>query len=189
MELSDSRKIAADRETVFAALNDPEVLRQAIPGCERLEKESDEKLSATVALKVGPVKARFEGEVELSDLNPPESYVISGSGKGGAAGFASGSARVRLTEQDGGTLLEYSVDAKVGGKIAQLGSRLIDATARKLAGEFFDKFGALVEGGPAAESAPAAEGAQAASGKGVPKWAWAAVALAVALAIAAIYSV
>jgi len=188
MELTGERRIEAPRETVWRALNDPEVLKASIPGCQELERTADNAFAATVQAKVGPVKARFEGEVELSDLNPPESYVISGSGKGGAAGFASGSAKVRLTEQDGGTLLEYSVDAKVGGKIAQLGSRLIDATARKLAGEFFDKFGALVEGGPAAESAPAAEGAQAASGKGVPRWAWAAVALAVALAIAAIYS-
>ena len=138
MDLNGTELIPADRETVWAALNDPDVLRACIPGCETLEMSSPTEMAATVALKIGPVKARFAGEVELSDLKPPESYTITGEGKGGIAGFAKGGADVKLTSEGAGTRLDYTVAAKVGGKIAQLGSRLIDSTAKKLAAEFFD---------------------------------------------------
>ena len=142
MHLSQSHDIPVPVQTVWEALNDAEILAQAIPGCERLEKTSDTQLSAKVKLKIGPVSAIFTGEVTLSDLAPPYAYVISGSGKGGVAGSASGSAKVRLEEIDGGstTRLTYEVEAAVTGKIAQLGSRLIESTAKKLAGKFFDEF-------------------------------------------------
>ena len=148
MELEGEYSLRADREKVWAALNDPEILKQCIPGCETLTKASDTNFSASVVAKVGPVKAKFTGEVELTELSPPSSYKISGEGKGGAAGFASGSADVKLEESDeGGTILSYSVNAQVGGKLAQIGSRLIDSTAKKLSREFFDKFTELVDGG------------------------------------------
>ena len=144
MELKGQQKINATRDAVFAALNDPEILKQCIPGCQTLEKTSDTEMTATVVLKIGPIKAKFKGAVELSNLNPPESYTISGEGKGGAAGFARGGADVKLVEDGDGTLLEYSVQADIGGKLAQLGGRLIDSTAKKLAGQFFEKFGEIV---------------------------------------------
>ena len=148
MELEGKYNLRAEREKVWAALNDPEILKQCIPGCETLTKASDTNFSASVVAKVGPVKAKFTGEVELTELSPPSSYKISGEGKGGAAGFASGSADVKLEESDeGGTILSYSVNAQVGGKLAQIGSRLIDSTAKKLSREFFDKFTELVDGG------------------------------------------
>lgn len=148
MELIGKYNLKADREQVWAALNDPTILQKCIPGCETLTKASDTNFSASVVAKVGPVKAKFSGEVELTELSPPSSYKISGEGKGGAAGFASGSADVRLEESDeGGTVLSYTVNAQVGGKLAQIGSRLIDSTAKKLSREFFDKFTELVDGG------------------------------------------
>tara|TARA_B100000214_G_C23968154_1_gene628766 strand:- start:1886 stop:2515 length:630 start_codon:yes stop_codon:yes gene_type:complete len=148
LELQGKYSLKADREQVWTALNDPTILQQCIPGCETLTKASDTNFSASVVAKVGPVKAKFTGEVELTELSPPSSYKISGEGKGGAAGFASGSADVKLEESDeGGTVLSYSVNAQVGGKLAQIGSRLIDSTAKKLSREFFDKFTELVDGG------------------------------------------
>ena len=148
MELEGKYNLKADREQVWSALNDPSILQQCIPGCETLTKDSDTNFSASVVAKVGPVKAKFSGEVELTELSPPSSYKISGEGKGGAAGFASGSADVKLVETDeGGTVLSYTVNAQVGGKLAQIGSRLIDSTAKKLSREFFDKFTELVDGG------------------------------------------
>ena len=148
MEMKGSQLITADRETVWAALNDAETLKACIPGCESLERTSPTELAATVVAKVGPVKATFKGEVELSDLNPPESYTISGEGKGGIAGFAKGGASVHLAEVEGGTQLDYAVDAKVGGKLAQLGGRLIDATAKKLADQFFTNLNERLSNGP-----------------------------------------
>ena len=147
MDMNGSERIEAPVETVWQALNDPEILRQAIPGCESLEKTSDTAMTAKVVLKIGPIKAKFEGAVELQNLNPPHSYTIAGEGKGGLAGFAKGGADVSL-EADGpdATILTYMVKVEVGGKIAQLGSRLIDSTSKKLAGEFFSKFGAIVAG-------------------------------------------
>jgi uncharacterized protein len=140
MELKGSRLIAADRESVWTALNDPEVLQASIPGCSALTGSAEEGFEATVTQKIGPVKATFKGKVTLSDIVPMESYRISGEGKGGAAGFAKGGADVKLSDDEGGTLLEYAVQASVGGKLAQLGSRLIDGVARKLADQFFDNF-------------------------------------------------
>jgi hypothetical protein len=158
MDMTGSERIAAPRERVYEALNDPAILKAAIPGCESLEKASATEMTATVVTKVGPVKARFQGAVTLSDLDPPKGYTISGEGRGGAAGFAKGGARVRLEEDGQGTILHYEVKADVGGKLAQLGSRLIDGTAKKLSGEFFSRFAALVAG-PQAEAAAAPQAA------------------------------
>lgn len=156
MKLNDEQRIEAPRQRVYEALNDPEILRQCIPGCQSLDKTSDTEMEATVALKVGPVSARFKGNVTLQDLDPPNGYTIVGEGKGGTAGFAKGSAAVRLTELEPGvTVLHYEVSADLGGKIAQLGGRLIEGTARKLSAQFFTKFSECVEGG--AEQAPVGE--------------------------------
>ena len=157
MELQEERRIAAPRDRVYAALNDPEILRQCIPGCETLTRTGDNNMEATVQIKIGPVKARFAGAVELKNLNPPESYTIAGEGKGGAAGFAKGQADVKLLEDGTATILKYDVKADVGGKLAQLGSRLIDATSRKMAGDFFSKFAELVEQGEAVPATGAPE--------------------------------
>jgi carbon monoxide dehydrogenase subunit G len=156
MEIKGEYKIAAPREKVFAALNDPAVLQACIPGCESLEKTSDTEMKAKVRMRIGPVSAAFSGKVTLSDLDPPNGYRISGEGQGGAAGFAKGGAVVALKEDGSDTVLTYNVDAQVGGKIAQVGARLIDGTAKKLADEFFSKFAAMVGGPPAAEPAAAA---------------------------------
>jgi uncharacterized protein len=140
MDMTGEYRIPAPREKVWAALNDPEMLKAALPGCESLDKVSDTEFAAVVIAKVGPVKAKFNGNVALSNLNPPESYTIAGEGKGGAAGFAKGGAEVHLSEDGEVTILRYTAKADVGGKLAQLGSRLIDGTAKKLADEFFDNF-------------------------------------------------
>lgn len=151
MELHASRTIAADRMTVWAALNDAEVLKACIPGCEELTGSPEDGFAATVTQKVGPVKATFRGEVTLSDIVSGESYKISGEGKGGVAGFAKGAAEVRLSDAEGGgTVLHYDVQAKVGGKIAQLGSRLVDSFAQKMADQFFERFQSRLEA-PAAD--------------------------------------
>ncbi|WP_366555897.1 SRPBCC family protein [Aquibaculum sediminis] len=164
MEMSGEQRIPAPRQVVWDALNDPEVLKASIPGCESLEQnEAGDAFDAKVRAKVGPVSARFAGSVNLTDINPPESYTISGEGKGGAAGFAKGGANVKLTEEGSETLLSYDVNAKVGGKLAQLGSRLIDGTARKMADDFFARFseiaveraGGPVPSGEAAAARPA----------------------------------
>ncbi len=140
MELKGEYRIPAPRERVWDMLNDPQVLRECIPGCESLEGSPDEGFKARVTTKVGPVKATFNGEVSLENRNPPESYTISGEGKGGVAGFAKGGADMNLAEDGSDTVLTYKVDAQVGGKLAQLGSRLIDSTAKKLADQFFASF-------------------------------------------------
>jgi carbon monoxide dehydrogenase subunit G len=145
MDMNGERFIAASRDAVWAGLNDPEVLRQCIPGCESVEKISDTELKAVAGVKLGPVSAKFVGKVIMSDLDPPNGYKISGEGQSGPAGFAKGGAEVRLTDQDNGTLLTYTVKAQVGGKIAQVGARLIDATAKSMAEQFFKKFAAVVE--------------------------------------------
>jgi uncharacterized protein len=139
--------LPADRATVWARLNDAETLKASIPGCESLDKLSDTELQAVAKIKIGPVSARFKGKVNLTDLDPPNSYRISGQGDGGIAGFAKGGANVKLTDADGGaTRLSYDVDAQIGGKIAQLGGRLIDSTAKKLADEFFANFAKALGG-------------------------------------------
>jgi len=159
MEMTGEFRIPATRERVWQALNDPEVLKQAIPGCQTIDKVSDTEFTAKVRAKVGPVSATFGGKVNLTDLDPPKAYTISGEGSGGVAGFAKGSAKVSLDE-DGGdtTVLHYEVQAHVGGKLAQIGSRLIDATSRKMADDFFSRFAAAMspsaeDGGAAASSA------------------------------------
>jgi len=161
MEMSGEYKINASRQQVWDALNDPEILKQSIPGCEEIEQKSPTEMAAKVTAKVGPVKAKFAGEVELTDLDPPNGYRISGEGKGGAAGFAKGGANVKLEEDGDGTLLKYEVDAQVGGKLAQLGARLIDGTAKKMASQFFENFAAAVEGSEGAAPSGAAEAAKA----------------------------
>ncbi|MCW5707066.1 carbon monoxide dehydrogenase subunit G [Shinella sp.] len=149
MDMSGEERIAAPREAVWAALNDPDVLKACIPGCQSLTMKSPNELEATVKIKIGPVSANFSGEVTLSNLNPPKSCTISGEGKGGIAGFAKGGADVRLTEDGDGTILSYDVKAQIGGKLAQLGSRLIDSTSKKLATQFFADLGAKLNGGTA----------------------------------------
>ncbi len=144
MDMTGTQKIAASREKVYAALNDIDVLKQCIPGCETIEKLSDTQMRATVTLKIGPVKASFKGMITLSDIDAPNGYTITGEGSGGGAGFAKGGAHVSLIPDGDATLLQYTAKADVGGKLAQLGGRLIDGTAHKLAGDFFVKFGSVV---------------------------------------------
>ena len=153
MDLSGEYRIPAPRERVWEMLNDPDVLRACIPGCEELEQTAENAFSARVTTKVGPVKATFNGAVTLENINPPEGYTIAGEGKGGVAGFASGGADVHLAEDGAETILTYTANAKVGGKLAQLGSRLIDSTARKLADQFFTKFADMAGGKPEVEVA------------------------------------
>jgi carbon monoxide dehydrogenase subunit G len=148
MTMKGEVALPADRATVWAKLNDPEVLKQCIPGCQELEKTSESAFKAIAKIKVGPVSATFKGNVELSDIDPPNGYTISGQGEGGVAGFAKGGAKVALTDgAEGGTLLTYDVEANVGGKIAQLGGRLIDGVAKKNADAFFAKFAEIVAQG------------------------------------------
>ena len=146
MVMSGEQQLAAPRETAWKKLNDPEVLKACIPGCESLDVIGENEFQAVATNKIGPVKARFKGKVRLTDLDPPNSYKISGEGDGGIAGFAKGGATVSLSDKDGGTLLTYNVEAQIGGKLAQLGSRLIDSTAKKLASQFFASFGEVVAG-------------------------------------------
>ena len=150
MELADEIVINAPREKVYAALNDPEVLRQCIPGCEELIMHSPTDLEAKVVLKVGPVKARFGGKVTLDNSGAPGAFSLTGEGSGGTAGFARGGADVTLTEEGGATTLRYTAKAEIGGKLAQLGSRLIQSTAKKLSASFFEKFAATFEAETAA---------------------------------------
>ena len=145
MTMSGEQQLTAPREKVWAALNNPEVLKACIPGCEELEKTDDHGFRATAKMKVGPVKATFGGKVTLSDLDPPNGYKISGQGDGGVAGFAKGGATVRLTPKNGGTLLTYNVDAQIGGKLAQLGQRLVNGAAKKVADDFFANFANAVK--------------------------------------------
>lgn len=148
MDMTGEITLEAPRETVWAALNDATVLKDAIPGCQALEKVSDTEFTATVVTKVGPIKAKFSGRVALTDILPPISYTISGEGQGGIAGFAKGGAEVALDAVDTNrTTLRYVVKAQVGGKIAQLGARLIDSTAKKVAGQFFDRFAEIIAAG------------------------------------------
>ncbi len=156
MQMAGDVSIAAERQHVWNALNDPEVLRQCIPGCETVTREADNVLLAKVTAKIGPIKAGFSGKVTLSELDPPNSYVISGEGSGGAAGFAKGSAAVKLTGEGNTTRLHYQVDAAVGGKLAQIGARLIDTTAKKMAEDFFTKFVAIAESTSPTAPVPAA---------------------------------
>jgi uncharacterized protein len=167
MEMTGEFRIPAPRQRVWEGLNDPEVLKQCIPGCQALDKVSDSEFNGRVVASVGPVRATFGGKVTLSDLDPPQGYTISGEGSGGVAGFARGGAKVKLAEDGDATLLTYAVQAQVGGKLAQVGSRLIDGVARKMANDFFGCFAAAMAAeqpaaaeGEAAPTAPAAEPAR-----------------------------
>jgi carbon monoxide dehydrogenase subunit G len=193
MDLTGDYRIPAPRAVVWAALNDPEALKACIPGCEDLNKTSDTEFIAKVVAKIGPVKASFGGKVTLSEIDAPNGYTISGDGQGGAAGFAKGGAKVRLESVDGGaaTILHYAADAQIGGKLAQIGSRLVEGSARKLADEFFAAFaaqatakaGTIPAGAPAAVLSPEAvpvmapESISAASSepqakRGLSPWVW-----------------
>ncbi|HVZ52970.1 MAG TPA: carbon monoxide dehydrogenase subunit G [Pseudolabrys sp.] len=147
MTMTGEVQLAASREVVWAKLNDAEVLKACIPGCEELNKTSDTEFQAVATQKIGPVKARFRGKVQLTDLDPPNGYKIVGEGEGGVAGFAKGGATVSLADKDGGTLLTYNVEAHIGGKLAQLGQRLINGAAKKVADEFFKNFATAVAAG------------------------------------------
>ena len=184
MDVTGEHRIAASRERVWEALNDPEVLKQCIPGCEEIDKLSDTEFTATATLKVGPVKARFKGKVTLSDLDPPNGYRISGEGQGGVAGFARGEAEVRLADDGGATVLNYQVHATVGGKLAQLGQRLLDATARKMADDFFSRFSEVVAA--PAEAAAEVEAPAPVAG-GVAPWLWVIGVLAVVAVILLVF--
>ena len=161
MKLTAEQRIAAPRQQVWEGLNDPEVLRASIPGCQSLEKVADDRFTATVEVKVGPIGARFKGAVALTELDPPNGYTLLLEGSGGIAGSMEGSAKVRLSEVSGGTLIAYDVEAQVGGRMAQLGGPIIDATAKQLAGKFFSRFGDIVSSAKPAETAGAAAGAAA----------------------------
>ncbi len=175
MKLSGEKILNAPQARVWAALNDPEVLRQSIPGCESFQQQADGSYRATVAAKIGPVQARFNGTVSLSDLDPPNGYTISGQGSGGTAGSAKGSAKVRLEPAPGGTQLAWTADAQISGKLAQIGSRLIESTANHMAGQFFDRFGQIIAG----ETPPASSAADM-----IPAWVWlAGAASAVVIAV------
>jgi len=189
MEISGDFRIPAPRERVWAALNDPDVLQKAIPGCEEIERLSDTELAARVALKIGPVRARFKGKVTLSDLDPPRSYRIDGEGQGGVAGFARGGARVTLDEVEDGTLLHYEVNAEVGGKLAQVGQRLLDSTARKLADQFFGDFTQIVAAEAEAAPPPVVEAERpAAEGRGLSPWIWVGGVLVVVALLLALFA-
>lgn len=176
MEMQSEQRIPAPQATVWAALNNTEILQAAMPGCESFEAVGDDQYKARVTTKVGPVKARFNFNVSLTEIEPPSSYVIIGEGQGGAAGFAKGSAAVSLQAEENDTILRYQVQANVGGKLAQLGSRLIDGTAKKLADEFFDNFIAIVSDevdtneSAAANIEESAEQGSTAASSGQPTW-------------------
>ena len=168
MRMSGEQAIAAPRAKVWAALNDPDVLRQCIPGCQSLDKEADDRMVAVAEIKIGPIGARFKGVVTLSDIDAPNGYTITGQGNGGIAGSAKGGAKVRLRDDAGGTVIAYEVEAEVGGRMAQLGGPIIDATAKNLTGKFFAKFGKVVSGDEAAAAAPVAEPVAAAPALAAP---------------------
>ena len=168
MEMTGERLVPAPRDVVWRALNDAEVLKAAIPGCLSLVKEDDTHMAAVASIKVGPISAKFSGKVELSELDPPNSYRITGEGQGGLAGFAKGGATVRLSERDGATLLQYSAEAQIGGKIAQLGARLIDSTAKQLTNVFFDRFVAAVVSPDAASARGPAAAPTSAAAQSLP---------------------
>ncbi len=164
MDMNGEYRIPAPRERVWEALNDPDVLGRCIPGCESIEKTADNAMSAVVHAKVGPVSAKFSGNVTLEDLDPPNGYTIRGEGKGGVAGFAKGTAKVALADDGDGTLLRYAIDASVGGKLAQVGARLVSGSVKKMADEFFGTFSGIVGG---ASGQPVAAQSQSQSSAGI----------------------
>ncbi len=168
MDMTGERRIPAPRQTVWTALNDTEVLKSCIPGCDKLERLETGELSASAAVKIGPISARFSGKVQLLDLDPPNGYRIEGEGTGGVAGFAKGGATVKLVTDGTDTVMSYDVKAQVGGKIAQLGARLIDATAKQMADAFFNRFASAVEAIATADSASAASAVATAEAAPIP---------------------
>ncbi len=204
MNMTGEQRIAASPQRVWEALNDPEILRASIPGCQSLTKESDVRFTATVEIKVGPIGARFKGAVNLEDLNPPHGYTLILEGNGGIAGSMKGAAKVRLQADGAGTLLTYDVDAQVGGRMAQLGGPIIDATAKQLASKFFGTFGKILSGeipgaakataaagkavaAPVAAGVPAALPAPRAAAGGDSRWAGIAIGLLIVLVAAAAF--
>lgn len=179
MEMTDKVFIAAQPERVYEALNDPEILQQAIPDCDEFSKISDTEMTMKVTSKIGPIKTKFNFKVTLSDLNPPTSYSIYGEGQGGTAGFAKGGASVTLEPYENGTMMHYLVNVNIGGKLAQLGSRLIDGVAKKMAGQFFGTFGDIV-GEPVEESAKITEVKVKSSPDNVRRWIWVGAAIVAA---------
>jgi len=201
MELTGERLLPLSRERVWEALNDPEILKQSVPGCESLERVDDTNYKVVMAAAVGPVKARFNGKLKLTDLHAPESYSMSFEGSGGAAGFGKGTAHVELSPEDTGTRLVYKANAQVGGRLAQVGSRLIDGVARKMAEEFFGRFtDALApqvqadaataepaaagadtqdQASPSRVAAPVSSTANAAPARGGKMWMWATIGVVV----------
>jgi uncharacterized protein len=186
MDMQGSRQLAITQQQAWDALNDPAVLKTCIPGCDRVESTGENQYAIGMAVKIGPVSAKFAGKIALSDIKAPESYTISFDGQGGPAGFGKGSAKVLLTPNADGHLLSYTVHASVGGKVAQLGQRLIDGAAKSMAEDFFKRFDAEMQRQyPQAYAAkvPAEAAPAAAAPKAVPVWVWGAVALAVAAAV------
>jgi hypothetical protein len=185
MDMTGERRITASQQTVWSALNDVNVLKQCIPGCESLEKLSDTEMTAKLGVAIGPVHAAFTGKVKLSDLDPPNGYRLSGEGSAGIAGHGKFGATVRLSADGKDTLMKYEAQAEVGGKLAQLGGRLIDSAAKKLTDEFFEKFAAVVGPTPKEATTAAAPVARSAS-TNKARWRWAAV-TAVVVAVALLY--
>lgn len=173
MEISGEQRIALPQQRVWEALNDPEILKACIPGCETIERVSDNEYKVAMTAAVGPVKAKFAGKLLLSDLNPPNSYSLAFEGSGGPAGFGKGSAQVALTPDGSGTLLTYKASATVGGKLAQIGSRLIDGVAKKMSDDFFARFNSTVAPAAQAPAAPSPEHTPIAHRATVPGWLWA----------------
>ena len=198
MDMTGEYRVSAPQDRVWDALNNPEILKQAVPGCTEMEKTSETTFEAKVTAKVGPVKANFTGAVTLSDVDAPNGYTISGEGKGGSAGFAKGGATVTLEPDGDGTLLKYSVNAAVGGKLAQIGSRLIDATAKKMAADFFNRFGEVVAGDPEASigtttvvdssAATSSPGSSEDGGSGLHPFVWVGGVVVVAFIVLLIFS-
>src|SRR3954465_5289576 len=182
MEMSGEQRIPLSQQRVWEALNDPEILKACIPGCERIERVTDNEYKVAMTAAVGPVKAKFTGKLMLGDLDPPHAYSLAFEGSGGAAGFGKGSAQVRLVPAASGTLLTYKATASVGGKLAQIGSRLIDGVARKMADDFFERFNKVVapaEPSPAERSVLPESSLTQPHNAGVPVWAWAAGAIVI----------
>ena len=185
MDMQASRQLAVTQQQAWDALNDPEVLKVCIPGCDRVEATGPGQFAVGVALKIGPVSAKFNGKITLGDMNPPNSYTLTFDGQGGAAGFGKGSAKVALSPNEGGCELAYTVHAQVGGKVAQLGQRLVDGAAKGMAEDFFKRFDDEMQRRyppPAAAVVSAAAAAPVASSRRVPVWVWLAAALALAAA-------
>lgn len=183
MEMHGSRTIAATQQQAWEGLNDPEVLKACIPGCEKIERVADDRFNVGMAVKVGPVSAKFAGRITLSDVQAPHRYTLAFDGQGGAAGFGKGSAKVELSPADAGCELAYTVQAQVGGKIAQVGQRLIDGVARSMAEDFFKRFDAQMQQRHPAAEAPAAPVPTAAPARPtMPAWLWIVIAAAIAAA-------